>query len=179
MLTRHFAQNFVSLSLAVQSKDADIMQGAPYKFSAPVASKTFAESPDAVLMGAVRLTWAGQALTEAFDDIIDHSDRAPSCPTSDFIGFNELLLLGYMEGDCINVSTSVTAAPTTGYCSDILMFSTTTMESTSWDRQWQACLSVRLPSSACALSTDVVSRARGEVRIHRAWFCALLLCTAI
>ncbi|ROT34664.1 hypothetical protein SODALDRAFT_285960 [Sodiomyces alkalinus F11] len=75
VLTRHFQQNW----------------GAPYKFVVNVLSKSFEEAPDAILKALMRLRWAGRESVRCTTQSL----------ATDFVEFNELLSLGYMEGDRI------------------------------------------------------------------------------
>lgn len=93
MLTSHFVQNY----------------GSHYKYVVSVGSKGFSEAPDPVLRALLRMSWAGH-------QVIDHAKTSVSqlqgdgkvkvAPSLgfDFIEFNELLALGYFEGNKINVS---------------------------------------------------------------------------
>ncbi|KAL0937584.1 uncharacterized protein CTRU02_207315 [Colletotrichum truncatum] len=88
-LTRHFLQNW----------------GAPYKFAVAVASKPFTEAPDSIIGALKRLRWAGRIsvskTNNAFQKEMVNVARCASL-SEDFVEFNELLSLGYMEDDRIN-----------------------------------------------------------------------------
>ncbi|KAJ9155445.1 hypothetical protein NKR23_g2011 [Pleurostoma richardsiae] len=90
VFTRHFQQNF----------------GAPYKFGVTVASKSFAEAPDVILKALQRLRWAGKIAIAASDRLFSahlNSEETPLSTTKNgcYRDLNELLSLGYMEGDSI------------------------------------------------------------------------------
>jgi hypothetical protein len=90
-LTRHFQLNY----------------GAPYKFIVNVLSEAFKDAPDAILMGLQRLNWAAKvALSEMSGFLAQHPEWDASALSLKFEDFNELLALGYMEEDRINVSES-------------------------------------------------------------------------
>ncbi|KAL8738701.1 MAG: hypothetical protein Q9181_000523 [Wetmoreana brouardii] len=59
--------------------------GLPYEFSAEVPSTAFKDAPDVVLNALRRMTWAGRVASEGTP--LDH--------------LNELLILGYLEGQAI------------------------------------------------------------------------------
>jgi hypothetical protein len=89
VLTRHFAQNW----------------GAPYKFGVTVLSKAFSDAPDCILRCLQRLRWAGREAVKASTSALDDPELSLANDISTtFIDFNELLSLGYMEADKINVS---------------------------------------------------------------------------
>ena len=52
----------------------------------------------------MRNTWAGKVVAAKSEEILGDCERTDSCPSDNFQAFNELLLLGYMEKDLINVS---------------------------------------------------------------------------
>lgn len=93
MLTSHFAQNY----------------GAQYKYVVSVGSKSFNEAPDPVLRALLQMRWAGHR-------VIEHAKMSAAQLQADskvavapslgfnFVEFNELLALGYFEGNKINVS---------------------------------------------------------------------------
>ncbi|KAK2001110.1 hypothetical protein LX36DRAFT_629421 [Colletotrichum falcatum] len=93
-LTRNFLQNW----------------GAPYKFAVNVHSRPFSEAPDSVIGALKRMQWAGQTSVDMTNDTMDAYAQLPDysamvrCDTltDDFIDFNELLSIGYMEEDKIN-----------------------------------------------------------------------------
>jgi len=88
VLTRHFAQNW----------------GAPYKFGVSVQSKGFEDAPDSILRALQRMRWAGkQAVAETVAAMKGAS--VIDCPNvaDTFVDFNELLSLGYMQQDKIDV----------------------------------------------------------------------------
>ncbi|KAL2757753.1 hypothetical protein ACRALDRAFT_2016840 [Sodiomyces alcalophilus JCM 7366] len=91
VLTRHFQQNW----------------GAPYKFVVNVLSKSFEEAPDAILKALMRLRWAGResvrCTTQAFSAVENGGLIPAESLATEFVDFNELLSLGYMEGDRISV----------------------------------------------------------------------------
>lgn len=93
MLTSHFVQNY----------------GAHYKYVVSVGSKGFSEAPDPVLRALLRMRWAGHQVIEHAKMSISQLqgngkvEVAPSLGF-DFVEFNELLALGYFEGNKINVS---------------------------------------------------------------------------
>ncbi|EFQ26605.1 uncharacterized protein GLRG_02425 [Colletotrichum graminicola M1.001] len=72
-LTRNFLQNW----------------GAPYKFAVNVHSRPFSEAPDSLIGALKRMQWAGQKSVDMTSD-------------TDFVDFNELLSIGYMEEDKIS-----------------------------------------------------------------------------
>ncbi|KAK2032947.1 hypothetical protein LX32DRAFT_660923 [Colletotrichum zoysiae] len=72
-LTRNFLQNW----------------GAPYKFAVNVHSRPFSEAPDSLIGALKRMQWAGRTSVDMTND-------------TDFVDFNELLSIGYMEEDKIN-----------------------------------------------------------------------------
>lgn len=80
-------------------------------------SKGFGEAPDAVLRALYRLIWAKQAVISAAKKYINLLDQErfvgehTNIPDSN--NFNELLALGYMESDSINVSLILTCSPDT------------------------------------------------------------------
>ena len=74
-------------------------------------SKAFEEAPDVILKALTRMTWAGQAVANSFDQFLGDRTRSSCCPTSKFKDFNELLLLGYMEKDHISVSSFASCYP--------------------------------------------------------------------
>ncbi len=91
-LTRHFQQNF----------------GARYKFGVSVQSKGFDEAPDVILRALHRLIWASQQAVHYTADMMDQPDLATLTddehrPPRKSNEFNELLALGFMEDDRINV----------------------------------------------------------------------------
>lgn len=69
-----------------------------------VQSKPFSEAPDAILRSLARMAWASRAVAAELEGTLDGRERAEACPEGKFEGFNELLALGYMEGDAIGVS---------------------------------------------------------------------------
>ncbi|KAK1963949.1 hypothetical protein LY78DRAFT_704779 [Colletotrichum sublineola] len=93
-LTRNFLQNW----------------GAPYKFAVNVHSRPFSEAPDSVIGALKRMKWAGQTSVRMTNHTVDAYAQLPGysdmtrCDTltRDFIDFNELLSIGYMEEDKIN-----------------------------------------------------------------------------
>ncbi|KAK2018281.1 hypothetical protein LZ32DRAFT_680720 [Colletotrichum eremochloae] len=93
-LTRNFLQNW----------------GAPYKFAVNVHSRPFSEAPDSVIGALKRMKWAGQTSVSMTNHTVDAYAQLPGysdmtrCDTltKDFIDFNELLSIGYMEEDKIN-----------------------------------------------------------------------------
>lgn len=93
MLTSHFVQNY----------------GAHYKYVVSVGSKGFSEAPDPVLRALLRMRWAGHQVIEHAKTSVSQLqgdskvEVAPSLGF-DFVEFNELLALGYFEGNKINVS---------------------------------------------------------------------------
>ncbi len=89
MLTRHFQQNF----------------GAPYKFRVAVESKGFSEAPDAILAARQRLTGRPRRVwPDCRKWVGEYDDWDTSGLSYEFHDFNELLALGYMQEDKINVS---------------------------------------------------------------------------
>ncbi|KAF6835908.1 hypothetical protein CPLU01_04011 [Colletotrichum plurivorum] len=94
-LTRNFLQNW----------------GAPYKFAVAVASKSFREAPPCIISALKRMQWAGRIAVaktnETFkshtQDADEGSDVVPvDLGSEEPTDFNELLSLGYMEGDRIS-----------------------------------------------------------------------------
>ncbi|KAF6844518.1 hypothetical protein CMUS01_00996 [Colletotrichum musicola] len=101
-LTRNFLQNW----------------GAPYKFAVAVASKSFREAPPCIISALKRMQWAGRIAVaktnETFkshtQDADEGSDVVPvDLGSEEPTDFNELLSLGYMEGDRISVRYSPSA----------------------------------------------------------------------
>lgn len=90
-LTRHFARNY----------------GAPYKFGVTVESVGFDQAPDCILRALQRLRWAGRHAVQATANLLGADSQLREYSHADisvdFVEFNELLALGYMENDCINV----------------------------------------------------------------------------
>lgn len=84
-----------------------ISKGARYKFGVSVQSKGFAEAPAAILKALKRLDWAKNvAVSSATANFpADHEIGDDSITNLDAHSqsFNELLALGYMEDDKINV----------------------------------------------------------------------------
>lgn len=68
------------------------VEGAPYDYVADVGMKSFAEAPKAIMKALGRLTWAGKF---AFKLVGMDSCQKP----------NELLAVGYKEGNEMNVSS--------------------------------------------------------------------------
>ncbi|WDK17913.1 hypothetical protein CGRA01v4_09198 [Colletotrichum graminicola] len=93
-LTRNFLQNW----------------GAPYKFAVNVHSRPFSEAPDSLIGALKRMQWAGQKSVDMTSDTVDAYAQLPNysemarCDTltEDFVDFNELLSIGYMEEDKIS-----------------------------------------------------------------------------
>ncbi|SPO00159.1 uncharacterized protein DNG_03009 [Cephalotrichum gorgonifer] len=91
MLTSHFAQNY----------------GAQYKYVVSVGSKSFSDAPDPVLRALLRMRWAGHKVIEhakmSITQLLAEGkvEVAPSLGF-EFVEFNELLGLGYFEGNKIN-----------------------------------------------------------------------------
>ncbi|KAK2048693.1 hypothetical protein LZ31DRAFT_515457 [Colletotrichum somersetense] len=93
-LTRNFLQNW----------------GAPYKFAVNVHSRPFSEAPDSLIGALKRMQWAGHTSVDMTNDTVDacaqlskYSEMAPcGTLTEDFVDFNELLSIGYMEEDKIS-----------------------------------------------------------------------------
>ena len=56
-------------------------------------------------------TAVGKALAAKADELLTGQTLASSCPADDFQDFNELLCLGYMEGDSIGVGTLMIPEP--------------------------------------------------------------------
>lgn len=67
-----------------------------------VRSKSFAEAPPAVLMALHRLIWAGKTAAKTATEWIAQRGNEDPVPAGE-VSFNELLSLGYMEGDRISV----------------------------------------------------------------------------
>lgn len=100
MLTSHFAQNY----------------GAHYKYGVSVGSKSFEEAPDAVIRALLRLRWAGHQTIEHARTSISQLQKEGKVDVSkslgfEFVEFNELLALGYFEGNKINVSSRTSSPP--------------------------------------------------------------------
>ncbi|KZL86345.1 oxoglutarate iron-dependent oxygenase protein [Colletotrichum incanum] len=93
-LTRNFLQNW----------------GAPYKFAVNVHSRPFSEAPDSVIGALKRMQWAGHTSVDMTNNAMDAYAQMPDyskmarCDTltEDFVDFNELLSIGYMEEDKIS-----------------------------------------------------------------------------
>ncbi|KAK5656211.1 hypothetical protein OQA88_4972 [Cercophora sp. LCS_1] len=92
-LTRHFQQNF----------------GARYKFGVEVQSKGFDEAPPVIMRALHRLVWASRQAIANTQLLVDKA-KTPATgtptavadlPTTMTNDFNELLALGFMEGDAI------------------------------------------------------------------------------
>ena len=95
LLTSHFVQNY----------------GAHYKYGVSVGSKSFRDAPDPVLRALIQLRWAGHQIIEHAKTSVSQlqSDGKVEVAQSlgfDFVEFNELLALGYFEGNSINVSSA-------------------------------------------------------------------------
>jgi hypothetical protein len=72
-----------------------------------VQSKGFAEAPDVILRALHRLIWAKQVAVDnsnAFISTLDPKNIGAHALVNNTMDFNELLALGYMEDDKINVS---------------------------------------------------------------------------
>jgi hypothetical protein len=85
---------------------SDFSQGARYKFGVTVQSKGFSEAPDVILKCLHRLMWARKLcvrLSNAFISTLDERLIGDDAIVSETGEFNELLALGYMEADKINV----------------------------------------------------------------------------
>lgn len=69
-----------------------------------VLSKSFSDAPDFILRALMRMSWAGHQA------VWSHCGyQSPPASDDELDGltpFNELLSLGYMEGDCISVSAA-------------------------------------------------------------------------
>ncbi|TQN75222.1 Alpha-ketoglutarate-dependent dioxygenase alkB-like protein 3 [Colletotrichum shisoi] len=93
-LTRNFLQNW----------------GAPYKFAVNVHSRPFSEAPESIIGALKRMQWAGKQSIATTNKTIDAYAQQPGfseiapCDTltSNFVDFNELLSIGYMEEDKIS-----------------------------------------------------------------------------
>ncbi|KAH0424541.1 hypothetical protein CcaCcLH18_11501 [Colletotrichum camelliae] len=88
-LTRHFMQNW----------------GAPYKFAVAIASKPFSEAPNSIIGALKRMQWAGRITVDKTSaSFRDANINAIQCGTisEEFVDFNEVLSLGYMEQDRIS-----------------------------------------------------------------------------
>ncbi|KAH9235181.1 hypothetical protein K456DRAFT_1808702, partial [Colletotrichum gloeosporioides 23] len=88
-LTRHFMQNW----------------GAPYKFAVAVASKPFSDAPNSIIGALKRMQWAGRITVDKTNASFREADmNAVRCGTisEEFVDFNEVLSLGYMEQDRIS-----------------------------------------------------------------------------
>lgn len=98
-LTRNFLQNW----------------GAPYKFAVNVHSRPFSEAPESIIGALKRMQWAGKQSIATTNKTIDAYAQQPGfseivpCDTltSNFVDFNELLSIGYMEEDKISVSYGI------------------------------------------------------------------------
>lgn len=108
-----------------------INKGARYKFGVTVQSKGFSEAPDVILRALQRLIWAKHVAVEhsnAFIRALDPRYGGERAVVSDSGDFNELLALGYMEQDKINVSVLISLLPFCFLnCSLADMFNTSTM----------------------------------------------------
>jgi hypothetical protein len=85
---------------------ANTFQGARYKFGVSVQSKGFDEAPDVVLRALHRLIWAKKVAIPASNGLIQTLPKrlvGSSSLVEESNDFNELLALGYMEDDKINV----------------------------------------------------------------------------
>ncbi len=90
-------------SLALANHD----QGAPYKFGVSVESKGFDEAPDCVLKAIQRLDWAAKVAIDSTMKMLPFLPHpGQDSPPGERRAYNELLILGYMEKDQINVSFS-------------------------------------------------------------------------
>ncbi|KAI8282352.1 hypothetical protein K4K59_007998 [Colletotrichum sp. SAR11_240] len=88
-LTRHFMQNW----------------GAPYKFAVAVASKPFSDAPNSIIGALKRMQWAGRITVDKTNASFREANmNAVRCGTisEEFVDFNEVLSLGYMEQDRIS-----------------------------------------------------------------------------
>jgi Alkylated DNA repair protein len=82
------------------------LQGARYKFGVTVQSKGFDEAPDVILKALHRLIWAKTVTVKASNAFLEKLDPeaiGPKAYLPKANDFNELLALGYMEGDKIRV----------------------------------------------------------------------------
>lgn len=84
----HFSANFVSLVYSAHSQLTNGDSGLPYAFSADVPSISFREAPAVVINALRRMDWAGRIAAEG------EGYQRP----------NEVLVLGYLEGQAIGVS---------------------------------------------------------------------------
>lgn len=105
-----------------------------------VLSKGFSDAPDFILKALMRMDWAGrQSVTCTDEDIDEQAEQAgiSAAETLDrsFTPFNELLSLGYMEGDCISVSDLSRCQCALLTASSIMMTA-----KTLWGPQLRRCL---------------------------------------
>jgi hypothetical protein len=84
--------------------------GAMYKYVVAVASKTFEDAPDPILLALKRMTWAGERAVKLTAKSVKDLSEERTEPFGlteglnfDFVPFNELLALGYFEEDKIGV----------------------------------------------------------------------------
>ena len=83
------------------------IQGAKYKFGVPVDSEGFETAHPVVLYILHRLKWAAQMVISEAKRLTLDAGQATYGDISDPAGvFNELLALGFMEEDSINVRRS-------------------------------------------------------------------------
>jgi hypothetical protein len=94
-----------------------------------VQSKGFADAPDVILRGLQRLIWAKKVAVESSNQFLNALGTGTAVSPDALVGdsgdFNELLALGYMEKDKINVRqfSLFLTSPLT----DILIYSITMM----------------------------------------------------
>ena len=87
---RHFSHNFVSQHLKSEFllSDLTLAQGLPYNYVVGHDNSTsLADAPEAITQAVRRMTWAAKRIV----------------PDEDFVGFNELLAIGYLETMKMNV----------------------------------------------------------------------------
>ncbi|KAM0282259.1 hypothetical protein ACHAQH_003123 [Verticillium albo-atrum] len=87
ILTRNFQRNW----------------GAPYKFVVAVNSTSFKDAPPYVMQALMRMQWAGRKSVQASNDAFEEELATRShLMDREFVDFNELLTIGYMEDDAIS-----------------------------------------------------------------------------
>ena len=90
--SRHFSHNFVSKHLCIQVLliYLHLSQGLPYNYVVGHDNSTsLADAPEGIKEAVRRMTWASKRVV----------------PRQDFVAFNELLAIGYLETMRMNVCT--------------------------------------------------------------------------
>lgn len=86
----HFTGNWVRITsrLIRFNSSTDASQGMEYDYVGEADSRSFGDAPGVIMASVGRLTWAGE-------HVVNNGSLLP---------FNELLVLGYLEGQDIGVS---------------------------------------------------------------------------